>query len=453
VIELNTVRITADTYKKLRDYLLQEASKEAACFILAGFFNNRRGSHFVARELIIPEDKDYDERGDYHIQVSPIFFNRVISKAEREGLTVISCHSHPWANKLSYSPSDDYGERISTKTLFDCLSGKPMGSLLLGKENIIGRVWSNPNSKPTTIDQIRIVGRHLWFWPLSEHVQSATSSQDEVYARQILAFGKKGQHILSTMKIGIVGLGGTGSCIAEQLTRLGISDLILVDNDHLESSNTTRVYGSTARDVTLSKVSIARVNIKRIQPKAKVEDVSLSVISQKVLSILKDCDVVFSCTDRHAPRSVLNELSYQCFIPVIDIGVGLNSDGERITGGSIRATLIGPEMPCLFCYGLVKPETISAELMNPRELLQRQQEGYIEGLKEEAPSVISFTTTAAGLGITLFLDLLFSYMKNQSSNFIFDVTSFDLCRLSVSPRDCSCLMRFGRGDYMPFSAP
>ena len=47
------------------------------------------------------------------------------------------------------------------------------------------------------------------------------------------------------LTVGIVGCGGTGSAVAEQLARLGVRRFILTDPDTLSASNVTRVYGST----------------------------------------------------------------------------------------------------------------------------------------------------------------------------------------------------------------
>jgi tRNA A37 threonylcarbamoyladenosine dehydratase len=50
--------------------------------------------------------------------------------------------------------------------------------------------------------------------------------------------------LLSNLNVGIVGAGGTGSALAEQLIRLGIGNLIVIDDDVFKSSNINRVYGS-----------------------------------------------------------------------------------------------------------------------------------------------------------------------------------------------------------------
>jgi len=54
---------------------------------------------------------------------------------------------------------------------------------------------------------------------------------DGRFSRQILAFGEEGQRKLATAKIGIVGLGGMGSHIAQALAYLGAEDFLTVDDD------------------------------------------------------------------------------------------------------------------------------------------------------------------------------------------------------------------------------
>src|SRR5437667_23780 len=204
---MNSIRITPDHLKNLRDELLSHGPAEAAGFLLAGWFRTDSGMHFVARELMLP------------------------------------------------------------------------GSLAVGGPGID-------------------VGR---------------------FSRQVHALGREGHAVLSSMKVGIVGLGGAGSSLAEQLARLGVCSFVLADADKFQASNLTRVYGSEARDLTNGqppKVAIAKRNILRIVPHAVVEAIQQSVVNQRVLAALSGCDVIFSCVDRQAPRAVMNEVAYQRFIPL-----------------------------------------------------------------------------------------------------------------------------------------
>ncbi len=460
---MNTIRITKNQYEDLRSNLLRHAPKEAAAFALGGVFKTSDGWHFTFRELIYPKSDDYKIQREVRIEISPIFLNRVISRAEREGLTIASCHSHPFSKKgVAYSPSDDYGENASAKTIYECLKGKQMGSLLFGKDTVIGRIWISPKKKPLPFDQIRIIGRRAIFKNIRDRQNALSKLQEEIYARQISAFGKTGQAFLSSLVIGIVGLGGTGSNIAEQLARLGVYRFVLVDHDTLEPSNRTRVYGSYPkrsfkfwRSENEKKVLIAKKNIQKIQPNAQVEAIPYNVIDQRVLSKLKECDLIFSCVDRQAPRSVLNELSYQYYIPIIDLGVGLNVAKDCVTGGSARVTLLAPSLPCLFCYGVIRPDVISAEFLDKNERNKRLREGYIPGLTD-APSVINFTTTTAGIAVSLMLDMFFGFSESKTNNIIFDFKNLSASRLSVDEVSvCTCKERMGYSDsdYRPLSAP
>src|SRR5688500_10935071 len=51
-----------------------------------------------------------------------------------------------------------------------------------------------------------------------------------------------GSTVLGRLKVGVVGLGGTGSAVVEQLARLGVGELLLCDPQEFESTNVNRVY-------------------------------------------------------------------------------------------------------------------------------------------------------------------------------------------------------------------
>lgn len=448
---MNTIRMTSDQFSKLKSYLLSDV-RESAAFLIAGFFKNSTGIHFTVRDVLLPEEKDYDHRSQAHIQVSPLFFNKAISRAEANDITVIACHSHPFTGLLAYSSSDNYGESISSKTVRACLNERPMGSLLFSPDKVIGRAWLT-NGKPVVIDQLRVVDRHMTLYDIANKKNSSLLDT-QTYDRQIRAFGVKGQENLSKLTVGIVGVGGTGSSVAEQLAREGVRKFVLIDHDKFESSNKTRMYGSGASNGGDFKVDIVKKNIQKITPDAPVLVIPKNVISQQVLTSLKDCDVVFSCSDRHAPRSVLNELAHQYFIPVIDIGTGLDVKNGKMEGGSARATLISPSLPCMYCYGIINPETILAESLSKEDMRARQKEDYVRGLDDDAPSVITFTTMAATFGLMMLKDILFGYMDTAANTIALDIKSFETSRIAASIKaDCVCTSRMGKGDYIPLSAP
>jgi len=447
--------MTSKQFETLRDYLLADREAEAAAFLVAGFFKNDRGHHFTVRDVLIPAAKDYNIRSGYHLEMSPVFFNKAISRAERSGLTVMQCHSHPSSrDELWYSPSDFAGESVSAQTVHECLNRRPMGSLLFGQDMIMGRIWTVPGKDPVPLDQLRITDRHMHLQRISGRHKEKENIDPELFDRQIRAFGLKGQQLLSRLNIGIVGVGGTGSAVAEQLAREGVKQFTLVDHDRFSKSNKTRMYGSYAKTKRKHKVEIVKENIRKIEPKSIVKCIAKDVISQEVLGQLKNCDVIFSCTDRRAPRSVLNELAYQFFVPVIDLGVGIDAKDGKIEGGSVRISLLSPSLPCLYCTGVINSEQVLAESLSRNERESREKEGYIQGMEDDAPSVITFTTLASSYASFLLKDVLFCIMQSSASTLHVDINTLTMSRLSASVKsDCVCTARTGKGYCIPLSAP
>jgi molybdopterin/thiamine biosynthesis adenylyltransferase len=129
-----------------------------------------------------------------------------------------------------------------------------------------------------------------------------------IFDRSVRAFGGAVQQALGELRVGIVGCGGTGSVVAEQLVRLGVRWFTLFDPDHLSLSNVTRVYGSTPTDVGKLKVDILAAHLMRIASDTRCHAVS-SITTQTSAQRLCACDVVFGCTDDNAGRLVLSRLS------------------------------------------------------------------------------------------------------------------------------------------------
>jgi hypothetical protein len=193
-------------------------------------------------------------------------------------------------------------------------------------------------------------------------------------------------------------------------------------------------------------------HLEKISPHLEVVRVSETVMKGDILRSLANCDIIFSCLDRHGPRAVLNELSYQCFIPIIDVGVGLQKDKNGIVGGAARATIIGPGLPCLICQDIVRPEVITAENLSPEDYAKRRAEGYVTDLQQSVPSVISYTTLAASLGLLLFTELFVSTNRASYSTLVMDLQSKDILKLKPSiKRECVCEKRLGKGFGIQFS--
>ncbi len=125
------------------------------------------------------------------------------------------------------------------------------------------------------------------------------TSVPELYDRQVRAFGKDGQNILQDVKVGIVGVGGTGSIAVQQLAHLGVQDFMLFDHDRVEVTILNRLVGSTPDDVGVAKTAVAKRSILAIRPDANVLEVRENVVWVDTALKLRDVDAIFCCTDSH----------------------------------------------------------------------------------------------------------------------------------------------------------
>jgi len=447
------IRIRGELWDRVRKQALSSTRIESVAFLTATFFEAGDKVVFLAHDLVPAFDRDYLHRSDVHLEVSPLYVSRALNQAEEIGDAVIMGHSHPFDTGVpAYSMSDNYGEARTSETIARCLVGNPpVGSLLFGQRHVNARVWTGKSRRPIPCDVMVLADKGLAF----HHKTTARSASEWTRVdRQVRALGTSGQDQLETLTVGIVGLGGTGSNVAEQLVRMGVKNFALVDLDTFHVSNWSRLYGSTWKDTdrNKTKVNIVRSHIKRINPAVTCEAISLSVLNRKVLAKLSGCDVVFSCLDRHAPRAVLNELSYQCFVPVIDVGIGISRLSGKPLAGTIRATVIGPDLPCLFCLDIVRPDHISAEHLAPNVYAERRAEGYVPELGQQVPSVIAYTTAASSLGVMLLIDMISGDQARPTSTVLLDIATKKTMRLAATARaDCVCKKRLGKGWRLPFS--
>ncbi len=416
-----SVSISSRDFQTIQSRLFTEDGLENAAFATCGSSIQGKRINLYVRELLpVPEDA-YRSRTAYHMEVSPSFINHVIDATEQR-FSILIIHSHPGNLTPEYSSSDNEGEARLFRVFQDLLPNLPHASLLFSSKGVRGRFWNGKRFQNS--DEVRVVGSSFRKISLAAPKGKIDAQSNGIYDRQVLAFGDELQSQLETMKIGIVGLGGSGSSVAEQLVRLGIRDFVLVDNDHFEPSNITRTYGSKHSDLFKSqhKTKIAARNLRSIRPVVQIEEIRDSVTYQRTLMKLKDRDVLFCCTDNDLSRSMVNRFSYQYFIPVIDMGVRIVAEESKVLAAAGRVSLIGPGLPCLRSSHHLDSERIRVESLDPREREKLAKEGYVQGIEVRAPAVISLNSTVSSLAVTMFLSLLsgFSTVPGVASEEIYD---------------------------------
>src|SRR6266849_2780821 len=89
-------------------------------------------------------------------------------------------------------------------------------------------------------DRVLVAGDDLQFFDPAR----TKDTLDPAQLRTAQAFGEKTVRLLSSLSIGVVGCSGTGSWIVEQLSRLGVGRLVMVDPDVTEDKNLNRIINS-----------------------------------------------------------------------------------------------------------------------------------------------------------------------------------------------------------------
>jgi len=381
---------TEEMHAATKRELLSETDLETCAVGLARESNDR----LIVHRVRIPREQDYAERRLASAQLRPEFLFDVAAAARRENCSLIFLHTHPRdAERPTFSKIDDAGETRLAHFLEQLMPGTLHGAIVMSPGGISARQLAT-KSEATVFS----VGRKL----LVETGRSPAEPAGD-FDRQVRAFGAEGQAAIANLRVGIVGLGGTGSLTAQQLTYLGVQDFALVDFDPVDRTSLNRLVGATPADVGVPKVKIAERGILTVNRVAKVRTIEGDVGDDQIARQLLDRDVIFGCTDSHASRAILGQIAYQYLIPLIDMGVSLSvRDGmlAKITG---RIQLLAPGLPCFTCLELLDSEQIRRELLTPE---QRAADRYIQGAQEPQPSVISLNSTVSSLAVSMFLGLV-----------------------------------------------
>jgi molybdopterin/thiamine biosynthesis adenylyltransferase len=323
--------------------------------------------------------------------LQPAFFVPIVGEAAKERSGVGFVHSHPFADGLvSFSHVDDEGELALAAYL------RRRSPDVAGVAAVYGRhVRVARRLGTSSYIEIRSVGE------IVDVSQTATRLNTELFDRQVLAFGAAGQERIARMRVGIVGVGGTGSIVAEQLAFLGVTDFVLVDRDNLELSNANRVIGATADVIGQPKVEVACQAITKIRPEAVVQKLKNDVLERTATDAVLGCDFLFSCTDSHGSRALLNQIAYQYLIPCIDMGVVIASAQGRISNITGRVQMLAPGLPCLTCGEILDPEAVRLDFLP--EDVRRKEPYFVGDSVAHQPAVISINGTVASLAVTMFL--------------------------------------------------
>ena len=143
-----------------------------------------------------------------------------------------------------------------------------------------------------------------------------------------------------------------------QLAHLGVLRITVVDGDKVEPSNLSRVLGAYGGVGKTWKVDVAARYAEQLGLGTEVTCIRGHLGKDVCSADIEGSDIAFSCVDRHLPRALLNRLSYEKGVPLIDMESAFRVDASgRITNGVGRVVIVRTQstMPCLLGTHRPKP--------------------------------------------------------------------------------------------------
>ncbi len=443
----------------IRSRLVEEARLpvETGGVLLARRYRTPEGdTRLLSRSLHWVAESGYLLRSRHEMRIRAEAYTAPLRLAEQDQSVALWLHTHPGGSPLP-SPKDGR-VNAAIAEVFRLRSGSDCyGTVIVARNGngieLTGTIAA-ADAEAEAIDRFWMVGDR---WRLQEAFDRSRDPDDTAaFDRNIRAFGEAVQRTIGRLRVAVVGAGGTGSAVAEQLVRLGARRLTLVDADTLSESNVTRVYGSTPAGVGRPKAEVLANHLRAIAPDLRCIAIRGMCSSRLVARELTGVDLIFGCTDDNAGRLVLSRLSSYYLIPLIDLGVVLGSDGHGfLTGIHGRVTVLSPGSACLLCRGRVDVARAAAEMKPPEERRRLADEGYAPALGPVEPAVVTFTTMTASVAVSELLERLVGYGDPVRPNEIVlrmhDRAISTNCATPEPGHYCHPASgKLGRGDTEPF---
>jgi hypothetical protein len=375
------------------------------------------------RFIPVPTD-DYEHQSSGALAVRREYSQRLLRECAAEGLSQIDVHSHPFGPSphLWFSGTDDAHEKRMAKYIYGRLEGSLYASLVMNQGYSKARIWlpSPIGVMDHEISTLVLAESPFRRLDIGTHGQAGspclTEHERENFARQVLAFGEKGQLAISQVAVGVIGAGGLGSAIIEGLARLGVRNITVIDPDVAEASNINRVSGMNLEDAQAkrSKVEIAGRTMRSIIREPKLAAVQASVFAPASIQHLKECDIIVVATDNHATRMFAQRIGAQYLIPVVSVGVNIEvgeDDALVDVSGEFAVALPGATGWCLACARVYDAERAAIELAAAAEQQRWIQRGYIDGADVKAPAVSHLNGIVANLALAEIHNLLAPFRK------------------------------------------
>lgn len=413
------LNISGHHYNAVKEHLFPGDGLEAVAVALCGRYSSNNLHKLMVHDIVlIPHDEC--QRSADLISWPTERLLPLLQKVSSSNFAILKIHSHPGGYNQFSSVDDKSDEALFSSVFGWTDSDAPHASaVMLPNGEVFGRIF-NPDLSSSKLSKVIVAGDVIKIWNFEKQKSSST----EVNKRSIQAFGEGTFSLLENMKVGIIGCSGTGSPVIEQLTRLGVGKLVLVDPDKIELKNLNRILNSKRKHAEAKeyKVKVLKEAISEFDLGTEVVEYAVNLYDDvRMLRDLSSCDVLVGCVDSVDGRDLINLLSTYYIIPYFDLGIKLEADGNggisKIVG---TVHYLQPGLSSLKSRGMYDLDDLKAAGLlrkYPEQFPDFVKNSYIKNISVDRPAVISVNIMIASYAVNEMLNRLHPYKNDDIGNF------------------------------------
>lgn len=425
--------LTEEMHNTLQMHLFPGDEKEAAAILVCNRYEGTR-LKLLAKELILVPYEECKSRTRDFISWPGSYLEKAIDSAEKTMMSVILVHSHP-GGLLEFSDMDDTSDAQTMLSLSQGVDAVHGSAIMIPEGYMRARLYKD-GEYCKNVDLITIAGDDIHYW-----WNDITESR-----QQPIAFTSGMTDTFKRLTAAIIGVSGTGSIVAEQVARLGFGEILLVDHDRIEKKNLNRILNSTLEDALNSrlKVEMFADSIRNIWGKNIAYPIPSTIFSREAILAVANADVIFCCVDTFMARMIADRIASSFLIPLLDVGVKIPThvdpeDGRKITDIVGRIDYVKPGGSTLSDRHVYTSELIYQEGLSAEEYDDQVERGYITGVQEEAPAVITLNMRAASTCVSEFIARCFPFREYPNKRYA--RTLFSLAGVEEEYTDESAITR------------
>lgn len=344
------------------------------------------------------EEENYIEDEDVGARINSNAIRKAMQYVLDSGNGCFHVHYHSFSYFLPEFSQTDFIDNPEIIKSFTHVNKSQVHGMLVIGNNSSNAMINVPESdfELKSVTKIIVVGYPMNFSFLKNQ---NFEIDGERFDRQSF-LGENSQFLLCNVRIGIVGVGGGGSHIVQQLSHLGIQKYFIFEDDKTDKTNLNRLVGAGLNDANESKAKteIAIEMIRKLNPNANIE---IFGKWQENPEDIQKCDIVVGGVDSFICRRDLEAECRRYLIPFLDVGMDVHDDFEYEAPSMAGQIILSmPGFPCMTCLGFLNEKNL-------------EKEAAKYGKAGGKPQVVWANGILASTAIGVLVDLITGWTKQE----------------------------------------